>query len=110
MRLRQDRLFGILNGIDYEKNNPKTDKRIAVNYDISSIEKKKFNKTELQKQLGLEIRDVPMVGIISRLAEQKGLDLVRIAEEMHQQRCAVCSSGNRGKETGGLLPFIGKQS
>lgn len=83
MRLRQDRLFGILNGIDYEKNNPKTDKRIAVNYDINSIEKKKFNKTELQKQLGLEIRDVPVVGIISRLAEQKGLDLVAwVAEEM----------------------------
>ncbi len=83
MRSRQDRLFGILNGIDYEKNNPATDNRIFVNYNTDCPDKKKLNKTELQKQLGLEVRDVPLVSIISRLAEQKGLDIVSwVAEEM----------------------------
>ncbi|MCI2000876.1 MAG: glycogen synthase GlgA [Clostridia bacterium] len=83
MRSRADKLCGILNGIDYEKNNPETDKRIYVNFSIDSIEKKKQNKLELQKQLGLNQKDVPMISIVSRLAEQKGLDLVSwVAEEI----------------------------
>lgn len=83
MRSREDKLCGILNGIDYDKNNPETDKRIFVNYTIDSIDKKKQNKTELQKQLGLSVKDVPVISIISRLADQKGLDLVYwIADEM----------------------------
>ena len=81
MRLREDRLFGILNGIDYESNNPATDGRIDFNYDINSVEKKKLNKNELQKLLGLEQRDVPLISVISRLADQKGLDLVSWASE-----------------------------
>lgn len=81
MRLREDRLFGILNGIDYEANNPATDGRIDFNYDINSVEKKKLNKNELQKLLGLEQRDVPLISVISRLADQKGLDLVSWASE-----------------------------
>lgn len=81
LRLRSDRLCGILNGIDYIKNNPLTDKRIYVNYDAKTIEKKKENKKMLQKELGLEEKDVPVVSIISRLAEQKGLDLVAWAAE-----------------------------
>ncbi len=81
MRLREDRLFGILNGIDYEANNPATDGRIDFNYDINSVEKKKLNKNELQKLLGLEQKDVPLISVISRLADQKGLDLVSWASE-----------------------------
>ena len=81
MRLREDRLFGILNGIDYEANNPATDGRIDFNDDINSVEKKKLNKNELQKLLGLEQRDVPLISVISRLADQKGLDLVSWASE-----------------------------
>ena len=83
MRLRSDRLCGILNGIDYVKNDPATDSRIYVNYDVNSIEKKKENKAMLQKELGLEVRDVPVISIISRLAGQKGIDLISwIAEEL----------------------------
>jgi len=83
MRMRQDSLYGILNGIDYNKNNPKTDKRLYVNYGNRSAYKKKLNKEKLQQELGLEVKDVPMVSIISRLADQKGLDLVAwISEEM----------------------------
>lgn len=81
MRSRSDKLCGILNGIDYDKNNPETDKRILINFSADSAYKKKQNKLELQKQLGLSQKDVPMISIVSRLAEQKGLDLVYWAAE-----------------------------
>ena len=98
MRSRQDRLFGILNGIDYDKNNPETDNRIAVNYNLNSADKKKLNKTELQKQLGLEVKDVPLVSIISRLADQKGLDIVSwVAEEMLNRNVQIVVLGTGEK-------------
>ncbi|MCL2462007.1 MAG: glycogen synthase [Defluviitaleaceae bacterium] len=81
LRSRGDRMFGILNGIDAEKNNPATDKRLFANYDVNSIDKKKANKSKLQERLGLPVRDVPMIAIISRLVDQKGLDLVAVAME-----------------------------
>lgn len=71
------KLKGILNGIDYDLNNPKTDKDIFINYDIDTIDKKIENKLHLQKTLGLEVNpDIPLVGIVSRLVSQKGLDLI----------------------------------
>jgi starch synthase len=77
LRLRAEDLYGILNGIDYSEYNPATDKRIYVNYDIDHIEKKKMNKSELQKELNLQVRDdVPLIGMINRLVDQKGLDLI----------------------------------
>jgi len=76
LRKRALDLYGIINGIDYEEFNPATDKRIYVNYDENSLERKKLNKYELQKELGLEVCDRPLLGIISRLVGQKGLDLV----------------------------------
>ena len=71
------KLIGILNGLDYDINNPKTDKNLFENYDVKSIDKKVKNKLELQKLLKLEVNpDIPMVGIVSRLVSQKGLDLI----------------------------------
>lgn len=71
------KLKGIVNGIDYEINNPETDKNIVCNYNINSIGDKVKNKLELQKILGLEVNpDIPMIGIVSRLVSQKGLDLI----------------------------------
>ncbi len=72
------KLTGILNGIDYDYYNPETDYAIYQNFASGEIDKKRANKTELQKSLGLPVReDVPMVAIVSRLASHKGLDLVR---------------------------------
>jgi starch synthase len=84
---KKQKLFGIINGIDYEEVNPLTDKRIFVNYDLNTIEKKVENKLYLQKEQNMEInRDIPLIGLISRLASQKGLDLVSEAiEEMMQE-------------------------
>lgn len=71
------KLCGILNGIDYEYYNPQTDQAIAQNYTWRSLSEKRKNKTALQQELHLPVReDVPMLAIISRLASHKGLDLV----------------------------------
>ena len=72
------KLTGILNGIDYKYYDPANDKEIYQNFGSGELDKKVKNKTELQKALGLPIReDVPLVAIISRLASHKGLDLIR---------------------------------
>lgn len=77
LKFNNHKLRGILNGIDYDINNPKTDKEIFVNYDKDSIENKKQNKLKLQSLLGLEVNEnIPMIGIVSRLVSQKGLDLI----------------------------------
>lgn len=77
IRQNEDKLIGILNGLDYDLNNPAKDKCIFKNYDVNSIENKKENKIELQKLLKLDVNpDIPMVAIISRLVNQKGLDLI----------------------------------
>lgn len=71
------KLEGILNGIDYDLNNPATDKAIFEKFDANSIYKKLENKKRLQEILGLEVNpNIPLVGIVSRLTSQKGLDLI----------------------------------
>lgn len=75
MRDHRNKLTGIVNGIAYENNNPKTDD-ISINYDKTCIEKKHEGKKLLLKKLGLKDRNVPLVVLISRLAYQKGIDLI----------------------------------
>lgn len=78
MRARSNSLSGIVNGIDYEEYNPETDTRIANNYNAVTFRKEKYkNKIALQKELGLEVsKDKMMIGIVSRLTDQKGFDLI----------------------------------
>ena len=78
---RSNSLFGILNGIDYNVYNPKTDEHIFEKYDAKTVlQKKKINKIKLQEQLGLpQDGEKAMIGIISRLVDQKGLDLIAAA-------------------------------
>ena len=65
---------GIVNGIDYTTYNPQTDSKIYMNYDASNFRKKKYvNKERLQEELGLEVdKKKYMIGLISRLTDQKG--------------------------------------
>lgn len=79
MRARSNCLRGIVNGIDYEVYNPETDPCIEHNYNAVTFRKEKpKNKTALQRELGLEVGDKKfMMGIVSRLTDQKGLDLVQ---------------------------------
>ncbi len=78
MRAREHDLRGIVNGIDYTDYNPENDKYIDVNYDAKNFRKEKVkNKRLLQKELGLEENDkIMMIGIVSRLTDQKGFDLI----------------------------------
>lgn len=74
---RRDRLYGVLNGIDTEAFNPSTDPHIASRYDVSSLERRVANKTALQRAFGLqEDPDAPLIGMIARLNDTKGLGLV----------------------------------
>lgn len=78
LRYHHNKLVGIVNGIDTDIWNPATDKLLAAPYDSHNvIENKKANKKALQESLGLEVDDHKIViGLISRLTNQKGLDLV----------------------------------
>ncbi len=78
LRYHSGKLRGIVNGIDCDIWNPLTDRSLAFNYDASNaLERKKENKRALQQELGLEADDGKFViGLISRLTDQKGLDLV----------------------------------
>lgn len=78
MRARDNSLVGIVNGIDYDVYNPEKDNKLYKKFGIRTLKNKAVNKTELQKQLGLPVDSGKMmIGIISRLTDQKGLDLVK---------------------------------
>ncbi|MEF9990713.1 MAG: glycogen synthase GlgA [Romboutsia sp.] len=77
LRSKSHKLKGILNGIDYDINNPQTDKDILSNFNIDTLDEKIQNKLKLQQVLGLEVnKDIPLIGIVSRLVSQKGFDLI----------------------------------
>ena len=79
-----DKLTGILNGIDVDGYDPEKDTRLFANYSAKDTSGKKICKRELQKMLGLPVReDVPIIAIISRLVSHKGIDLVKcVLEEL----------------------------
>ena len=95
LRDRKDRLYGILNGIDAYEYDPATDTRIAANYDAFSLENRSANKRFLQDMTRLPISEhAPLIGIISRLTDQKGLDLLdQIAVPLVEQGIQLVVSG-----------------
>ncbi len=96
IRQREKDITGILNGIDQNLFNPRTNQDITRNYSFKTIDIKGINKTELQKSAGLEIKgDAPLLAMISRLDTQKGVDL-------------VCRAAGRIVENGGQLVFLGR--
>src|SRR6266849_2609781 len=77
LRTRRERLFGILNGIDYLEMDPASDRYIRSHFDKSTLEKRAENKRALQERAHLPTRpDVPLLAMISRLTDQKGFDLI----------------------------------
>jgi len=77
LRNRQDRLFGIVNGIDYKAYNPDNDPGLFKNYNYKNIKRKKLNKEYLQKLFKLPIdREMPVIGLTSRVTFQKGFELI----------------------------------
>ena len=86
LQKRENDLFGILNGIDTTHFDPASDRFLASNFNESSLDKRVQNKLDLQKEAGLpQNPDVPIIGMISRLANQKGFDLLaQIIEPLMQ--------------------------
>ncbi len=77
LRSCKGKITGILNGIDLKKNDPQTDKLIFTNYSATDLAGKAENKQRLQQQLNLPQSDrTPVIGIVSRLVDQKGFDLI----------------------------------
>ncbi|MEI3195230.1 MAG: glycogen synthase GlgA [Lachnospiraceae bacterium] len=96
MRARSNCLRGIVNGIDYNEYNPETDKLIEYNYNSRNFRKEKIkNKRALQRELGLEQNDSTfMIGIVSRLTDQKGFDLIAyMMDEMCQNNIQIVALG-----------------
>ncbi len=76
LRAREDRVTGIVNGIDYDEWNPATDPHI-VNFDASTLDRRVENKRELQRRSNLPVRDdTPLLGFVGRLFHQKGADIM----------------------------------
>ncbi len=103
LRYHSGKLRGIVNGIDYDIWNPWTDGNLTVNYDITNVlDRKKENKRALQEELGLEQDGHKFViGLISRLTDQKGLDLVNaiLPELMDEHtQVVVLGTGDPGYE------------
>lgn len=90
---------GIINGIDYDLNNPETDALIAHNYSVQDLSGKFKNKTALQKMVGLPVdKKVPLIGVVSRLTDQKGFQLVEERlEELLQSDVQVVVLGTGDK-------------
>jgi starch synthase len=98
------KMSGILNGIDTEGYNPETDRFIVENYNADTLERRKTNKVALQEELGLEVNSGAfMMGMVSRLVEQKGLDLViQIMDQFMSytdSQLVILGTGDRYYET-----------
>ena len=103
LRERIKVLHGVLNGVDYEEWNPATDVHLPVRYTATTLEAKELVKRELLKEMGLPVKArVPLFGTITRLAEQKGLDLlVPALDEMlahNEMQFVVLGSGEQRYE------------
>ncbi len=104
LRHRADSLRGILNGVDSTLWNPAADPALAVPYAANRLAAKRENKRALQQEMGLDLAtDRPLFGIISRLTEQKGLDLVLTLGEGITKlpaQLAILGSGDKLLEAG----------
>ena len=102
LRVRSGDLSGILNGIDTAVWNPATDAFLESPYDATKLEKKALNKAALQRRLNLDVKgDAPLLGMVSRMTEQKGVDFVAAAiDELVAlpAQVAILGSGHRDYE------------
>jgi len=98
---RSSDVRGIINGCDYADWDPKTDPLIPVNYDASRLADKELCKHALQKRAGLDIGDTPLFGMVCRLTEQKGLNLLLpILEKflVHRVQVVIVGTGEPSLE------------
>ncbi|MHC1685462.1 MAG: glycogen synthase GlgA [Clostridiaceae bacterium] len=97
---RKHDLWGIVNGIDYDTVNPATDHNLPFKFDLGCLHNKTSNKIDLQRQLGLpQNSDVPMIGIVSRLTDQKGFDLIEsVMDDLMRENIQLVVLGTGDKK------------
>lgn len=103
LRMKGERYIGILNGVDYSEWDPSEDSLIAEKFNVKNIAGKNVCKKDLRTHFALDDNDAPIIGIVSRMAEQKGLQLLAnsieaIMSNMHVQ-FAILGSGDKGLES-----------
>lgn len=90
------KIRGIINGIDYEQNDPETDEKIPYHFSIDDLSGKRKNKAFLQEKLDLPVdAEIPLIGVVSRLTDQKGFQLVeeKMEELLHTRDVQVVILG-----------------
>jgi starch synthase len=107
---RRDRLFGIVNGVDYSQWDPAIDRHLPHNYNVDTVaQHKPLCKASLQRRFALlEQPRIPLLGVVSRLVDQKGIDLVAKAAEALLAPGAMLSPPGRLAGLGG--PVVGGES
>jgi starch synthase len=94
LRAQAAKLTGILNGVDYDEWNPETDRHLPANYSAADLSGKRLCKLALEEEMGLPPDpDRPLIGIVSRFAHQKGMDLVTAIAPLLTARLVVLGSG-----------------
>ncbi len=111
LKSRIDTLTGIINGIDYAIWNPEKDTKIPQNYQIKTLDKKSINKQYLQTETDMAIgRDIPLIGAVGRLTDQKGWDLIaEVIDEICQRELQMVILGTGEKEYQELMDEIGRK-
>ena len=108
IRKHEDKLKGIVNGIDYKVYNPEKDKLIEKNYNVKTLKDKRLNKIALQENYGLAVREnAPVIAMVTRLVAMKGIDLVRrILDELLQEDVQVVILGTGDMEYENLFYYF----
>ena len=111
LRARAANLVGILNGVDYSEWNPATDPMIAANYSADDISGKAACKRDCLKEFGLAAdTQLPVLGIVSRFAGQKGFDLIQhVADRMAREDLIVIALGTGDREYEDMFRRLNKQ-
>src|SRR3989339_366584 len=111
LKNRENRVFGIINGIDYREYNPLTDPGIIQRYSYKSPERKKANKRWLQKHFKLKVdEDIPIICMTSRIAEQKGFKLLmEIIEPLLRTKIQIIIMGDGDKSMVSFFETIHKK-
>lgn len=110
LKSRSQNLTGILNGIDTEIFNPATDRSIVQQYDVKTLDKKIINKRDLEKVCDWSESDHPILGMVTRLTEQKGVDIVvAAAPELVKRHARIVILGTGDPNIENMLRQVEKR-
>jgi len=111
IKTRKDSLVGIVNGIDVDRFSPETDEAIVKNYSVSDPKGKTECKADLQKICGLKVdSNIPILGIVTRLAGQKGLDLIyKITDKLAKEEMQFILLGTGSPEIEKMMSDMAAQ-